>query len=354
MTPIPVAASAQAATNLAAPSGAGSTSDAAAGGDAFMAILQQQLTATADADPLAALLAARTDPMADSAGDPLTAALQALSDSQRLALGARQSDEDDKGAAMSDAVGVNLSDMQSLQQPPALPFAPAIALPSAASPVPTDSTPAPLVDTTAASTARSAAIIAADQGGVEQEVLAKGAAEPAANFAAVAASVLHGTDPHAAAARTATPSLAIASPVGTAVWHGDVANSVAWVAGQGQSRADLVLTPPDLGRVEVSIKVSGDQATASFVSASPAVREALEGALPRLREVLAESGVTLTQAHIGAETSGQSAKQQQNGDNRSWQQAAGQGSAAAADAGRTLQSVAAWHTGGRGMVDVFA
>jgi flagellar hook-length control protein FliK len=69
-----------------------------------------------------------------------------------------------------------------------------------------------------------------------------------------------------------------------------------------ESRAELTLTPPQMGRVEVSISVNGDQTSAAFVSASPAAREALEQALPRLREILAEAGITLGQASVNAES----------------------------------------------------
>jgi flagellar hook-length control protein FliK len=350
MTPITIAASAQSGTAVA---GTNVSADASAGGDAFMAILQQQLAATTDANPLAAMFAARTD-NATTGGDPLAAAMQALTAGQRTPLAARPAIDDDSKAT-DDAVALTSPDLQAAQQPVALPLTPAVA----ASPAPTvaastDGQQNSATDNKTALAARNSAIIAANPGDTEREAPAKGTFEPATNFAAVAAAAMQAAPAHTAVTRTTAPTVTIASPVGSTAWHGDVANSVAWVAGQNQSRADLVLTPPELGRVEVSITVSGDQASASFVSASPAVREALEGAVPRLREVLAESGITLTQAQIGADTSGQSAKQQQNGDNRPWQEAAGQLDIPVADTGRSMHPVTAWQTGGRGMVDVFA
>ena len=350
MTPITIAASAQSGTAVA---GTSASADASAGGDAFTAILQQQLAATTDTDPLAAMLAARTD-NATTGGDPLAAAMQALTAGQRTPLAARTASDDDSKAAADD-VALASTDLQAVQQPMALPITPAVAgSPAPTVAAPADSQQSSVADNTAAMAARNSAIIAADPGGTEREAPTKGTLEPATNFAAVAATAMQAAPTHTAATHTTAPTVNIPSPVGSPAWHGDVANSVAWVAGQNQSRADLVLTPPELGRVEVSITVSGDQASASFVSASPAVREALEGAVPRLREVLAESGITLTQAQIGADTSGQSAKQQQNGDNRPWQEAAGQLDIPVADTGRTMHPVTAWQTGGRGMVDVFA
>jgi flagellar hook-length control protein FliK len=89
------------------------------------------------------------------------------------------------------------------------------------------------------------------------------------------------------------------------------------MASNNESRAELVLNPPQLGRIEVSLTVNGDQANAVFVSANPAVREALENAVPHLREILGDAGINLGQAQVGAESSQQSSNQGQTGDNRS-------------------------------------
>ena len=62
-----------------------------------------------------------------------------------------------------------------------------------------------------------------------------------------------------------------------------------------------MLTPPHLGRIEISIQIGADLSTAQFVSASPQVREALEQAMPRLREMLAESGISLGQANVSSD-----------------------------------------------------
>jgi flagellar hook-length control protein FliK len=109
----------------------------------------------------------------------------------------------------------------------------------------------------------------------------------------------------------------IVTPVGNQHWETAVGNSLVIMSGAQQSRAELILTPPQFGRIEVSISMKGDEATAFFVSANPAVRDALESALPRLREVLADAGITLGQTQVGAEPQGQSASERQNSDNAS-------------------------------------
>ena len=153
--------------------------------------------------------------------------------------------------------------------------------------------------------------------------------------------------------RAATGTQHIATPVGATGWATEVGNHVSWMASHQQGRAELVLTPPQLGRIEISLSVSGDQASALFVSANPAVRETLEGALPRLREILADAGITLGQAHVGSESPGQSANKRENGDNSP------RGSNAGFIGDPMLTRMAAnvgasWSTAGRGMVDTFA
>ena len=106
-----------------------------------------------------------------------------------------------------------------------------------------------------------------------------------------------------------SPSLQIDTPLGQNGWHDEVGQKLTWMAGSNRQQADLVLTPPHLGRIEVSLTMNGDQATAIFTSSNPAVREALESSLQRLREVLADAGVSLGQAQVGSESPHQSSRQ---------------------------------------------
>ncbi len=166
--------------------------------------------------------------------------------------------------------------------------------------------------------------------------------------------------PHAIAQQPASvagagplPALPVTQAVGAAGWQQEVGNRIVWMAQRQDSRAELVLTPPQMGRVEVSLTISGDQANAVFVSANPAVREALEAALPRLREQLAEAGIQLGQAQVGAENARQSAQEGKNGDNFAFSPENDR------DAGTRFGSAAASAPlaglkMGRGIVDVFA
>ena len=68
--------------------------------------------------------------------------------------------------------------------------------------------------------------------------------------------------------------------------------------------AEVRLNPAHLGPVEVSIRVDEEQARVTFSAAHAATREAIEQAVPRLREMLAQQGLELRQTDVGDFASG--------------------------------------------------
>ena len=101
--------------------------------------------------------------------------------------------------------------------------------------------------------------------------------------------------------RTET-TLAIPTPVREQSWANDFAQKIFWLASNDKQSAQLTLNPAQMGPIEVSISIDKGHASASFVSANADVREALESALPRLREMFANAGIELGQANVGAES----------------------------------------------------
>ncbi|MFZ6709038.1 flagellar hook-length control protein FliK [Undibacterium sp. TC9W] len=97
----------------------------------------------------------------------------------------------------------------------------------------------------------------------------------------------------------------IAPRVGSNGWDKAVGQKVVWMVGEGLQSAELTLNPPDLGPLQVVLKVSNEQASASFSSAQPEVREALEAALPRLKQMLSDAGVQLTGFSVNSQAAGQ-------------------------------------------------
>ena len=101
-----------------------------------------------------------------------------------------------------------------------------------------------------------------------------------------------------AAAAAAVPADKLAGRVGTPAWDQQLGQKVVWMAAGGDQTATLTLNPPDLGPLQVVLTVTNDQADAAFMSAQPEVRQALEAALPRLRDMMSEAGIAFGNATV--------------------------------------------------------
>jgi flagellar hook-length control protein FliK len=88
--------------------------------------------------------------------------------------------------------------------------------------------------------------------------------------------------------------------VGTPAWDHALGQKVVWMAAGAEQTASLTLNPPDLGPMQIVINVSNAQADASFTAAQPEVRQALEAAMPKLKEMLQEAGISLGQTSVNA------------------------------------------------------
>jgi flagellar hook-length control protein FliK len=153
---------------------------------------------------------------------------------------------------------------------------------------------------------------------------------------------------HAAGA----PTDAIAARVGTPGWDNQVSQKIVWmVAGKEQS-ASLTLNPPDMGPMQVVLSVNNDQATVTFTSAQPEVRQALENAMPKLREMLGETGIALGSATVNAGMPEQ--RQPSHGEQSRGASGATRVAGGAEVAIDPAQPLAARSAGGLGMVDTFA
>lgn len=140
--------------------------------------------------------------------------------------------------------------------------------------------------------------------------------------------------------------------VGSPGWDQAVGQKVLWMATNGMQSASLTLNPPDLGPLQVVIHVNNQHADATFITAQPEVKQALENAMPKLREMMDQAGIQLGQATVNTGTP----NQQQNA---SQQQGRGSSSAnfgAGADDAEINVAVVPRPvaSGGQGLVDTFA
>lgn len=124
-----------------------------------------------------------------------------------------------------------------------------------------------------------------------------GLIQPTQNTAQVVAStVISAAMPVATLTNNIAPantSPAISTPLGNNGWAEEFSQKISWLSTQQNQVAELHLNPPNLGPLDVVLKISDNQATALFASPHGAVRDAVENALPKLRELLADNGIML-------------------------------------------------------------
>jgi len=150
------------------------------------------------------------------------------------------------------------------------------------------------------------------------------------------------------------PTERLTPAVGSPGWDQAVGQKVVWMASGGLQSASLTLNPPDLGPLQVVLHVHNDQADATFITAQPEVKQALEAAMPKLREMLDASGIQLSQATVNT-----GLPNQQQGNNRQ-EFASGRGGASGfggnSDEGELNVATIPVRpaTGGLGIVDTFA
>lgn len=164
----------------------------------------------------------------------------------------------------------------------------------------------------------------------------------------LAAQVAHSNN----AARTTAGSSTIPTPLQDVRWAQDFGEKVVWMTRNDQQSAQISINPPQLGPLQISISLNGDQATAIFTSAHAEVRQAIEDALPRLREMLAGAGIDLGQTNVGSQLAQQQAEKQAAGQDAP--RFGNDNAILGGDSSQTASSSVSALRSGRGLVDLFA
>lgn len=115
----------------------------------------------------------------------------------------------------------------------------------------------------------------------------------------------HGGAQTAATEAASGPSIDLVKSAGSSGWSDELGNRVVWLVGRRENLAELRLNPPELGSLEVRIRQDSDTTNVSFVVQNASAREALEGALPRLRELFAEAGLALQDVDVAERQAGE-------------------------------------------------
>ena len=145
----------------------------------------------------------------------------------------------------------------------------------------------------------------------------------------------------------------LTQPVGSQGWDQALGQKIVWMASGAQQSATLTLNPPDLGPLQVVLHVTNSHADAAFMTAQPEVKQALEAAMPKLREMLDQAGIQLGQATVSTGTP----NQQQNAGNQTpghTGRNTGSGTGNDSDIALTAAPATQITSTGQGLVDTFA
>lgn len=104
----------------------------------------------------------------------------------------------------------------------------------------------------------------------------------------------------------------ISETFGRPEWNQGMGKQVLWMANQNIRSAELRLNPANLGPIEVRIDMDDDQVNLAFSSRHAAVREAVEQAMPRLREMFEESGLNLADTDVSQQSFAEQRSQESN------------------------------------------
>jgi len=99
-------------------------------------------------------------------------------------------------------------------------------------------------------------------------------------------------------------------------WGRVLGQQLSWLVNNRMQEAEIRVNPPELGPLAIRMSLHQNQTNLIFFSHEAAVREAIENAMPRLREMLDSQGIYLNQAQV----SDQPMPRQQAGEQAAYQQ----------------------------------
>lgn len=120
------------------------------------------------------------------------------------------------------------------------------------------------------------------------------AASDVLNTTMNASSILQGGDKTAPDVTMQSISVPLRHPQ----WGDELNNRITWMVKQDVQSASIKLNPPHLGPLEVKVSLVNDQVNVSFTTHHAPVREALDGSMARLKDMLGDNGLQLGDANV--------------------------------------------------------
>lgn len=102
-----------------------------------------------------------------------------------------------------------------------------------------------------------------------------------------------------------TPAPAIEKHLTHPEWNTELGEKLLWMHKQAVPSAEIRLNPEHLGPISIKVDVSQDQASVVFTAQHAAVRDAIEAAIPKLREMLGGQNLNLADVNVSQQQSEQ-------------------------------------------------
>ena len=102
----------------------------------------------------------------------------------------------------------------------------------------------------------------------------------------------------------------VSEPFNSSGWSKAMNKQIVWMANQNIKAAEIRLNPANLGPVEVRLEINDDQINVALSSRHAAVREAMEMTMPKLREMLENDGLNLSDSNISHQSFAEQRQQQ--------------------------------------------
>jgi flagellar hook-length control protein FliK len=90
----------------------------------------------------------------------------------------------------------------------------------------------------------------------------------------------------------------LTTPVQDTAWGDRLGDRLMMMADSKLQFAEIRLTPAELGPLRIQVSIDDGAASVTFHAQHVVTREALEQAMPRLRELFADNGLTLAESHV--------------------------------------------------------
>jgi len=110
--------------------------------------------------------------------------------------------------------------------------------------------------------------------------------------------------------RSPVSELMIKTPVMDKQWNTEFNNQIAFISKSGGGNVVIKLNPAHLGPVEASIRVVNEVATIQIAASHVTTRDAMDAAIPRLKEMLEEQGFSKVNVDISEKGFSQNSSQE--------------------------------------------